>query len=48
MSDTATINEAPHPIPRDRQDQQARGADPLDIETMVRHARQNADAASSR
>ncbi|MEW1569500.1 hypothetical protein AB0454_41995 [Streptomyces sp. NPDC093509] len=48
MSDTATVHEAPHPIPRDRQDQQASTADPLDIETMVRHARQNADAVSGR
>ncbi|MFG2452887.1 hypothetical protein ACGFSG_26265 [Streptomyces sp. NPDC048512] len=42
MSESAQAGRS-HPIPRDRPDQQASGPDPLDIETMVRHARQEQD-----
>ncbi|MFE5143555.1 hypothetical protein ACFRDV_38935 [Streptomyces fagopyri] len=42
MSEISTVREETvRPIPRDRPDQQADGTDPLDIETMLRHAQQD-------
>ncbi|MEU0038680.1 hypothetical protein [Streptomyces sp. NPDC006333] len=40
MDEDETVCEASGPIPRDRPDQQAEETDPLDIETMLRHARE--------
>ncbi|MER5402120.1 hypothetical protein [Streptomyces sp. NPDC002599] len=42
MSEGSKARAADRPIPRDRPDQQAAKNDPLDIETMLRHARQAA------
>ncbi|MFD0069863.1 hypothetical protein [Streptomyces sp. NPDC127574] len=39
MSESSTVQVTDHPIPRERPDQQATESDPLDIETMARHAR---------
>ncbi|MER7981058.1 hypothetical protein [Streptomyces sp. NPDC095817] len=38
MSESSMAVVAERPIPRDRPDQQATESDPLDIETMLRHA----------
>ncbi|MEU0786959.1 hypothetical protein ABZ341_36025 [Streptomyces sp. NPDC006173] len=48
MSESDKGEPGPHPIPRDRPDQQARPSDPLNIKTMVRRAHQKANDASSR
>ncbi|MGW2788139.1 hypothetical protein ACWC3X_44515 [Streptomyces populi] len=40
MSESETTCAPAHPVPRDRPDQQATENDPLDIETMLRHAQQ--------
>ncbi|MFD9465411.1 hypothetical protein [Streptomyces sp. NPDC060027] len=42
MSEDSMARATDRPVPRDRPDQQAAKNDPLDIETMVRHARQAA------
>ncbi|MFD6926090.1 hypothetical protein ACFV99_38535 [Streptomyces sp. NPDC059944] len=42
MSESSTVQVTDHPIPRERPDQQATESDPLDIATMVRHARRAA------
>ncbi|MEU1535302.1 hypothetical protein [Streptomyces fagopyri] len=42
MSESGTMHHTNLPIPRDRPDQQTDDTDdPLDIETRVRHARQD-------
>ncbi|MFF2385695.1 hypothetical protein [Streptomyces sp. NPDC058108] len=48
MSEISTVREeAVRPIPRDRPDQQVDATDPLDIETMLRHAQQDQEEAST-
>ncbi|MGW1068297.1 hypothetical protein ACWD4F_27730 [Streptomyces aureus] len=47
MGESDTASAEAHPIPRDRPDQQATENDPLDIETMLRHARQTGKRLSA-
>ncbi|MEU0038358.1 hypothetical protein [Streptomyces sp. NPDC006333] len=47
MDECKTVRAAAVPIPRDRPDQQAGDTDPLDIETMLRHARQDRGGATA-
>ncbi|MEU8788239.1 hypothetical protein [Streptomyces sp. NPDC048643] len=47
MSQSTTATATEHPIPRDRPDQQATDSDPLDIETMLRHAQRSAESLSA-
>ncbi|MGW7613584.1 hypothetical protein ACWGKW_41390 [Streptomyces sp. NPDC054766] len=48
MSESDTVDAAERPIPRDRPDQQATKSDPLDIDTMVCHARRSAARRQTR
>lgn len=45
MSEGSKARATDRPIPKDRPDQQAAKNDPLDIETMLRHARQAAQTS---
>ncbi|MFE2536697.1 hypothetical protein [Streptomyces sp. NPDC059371] len=47
MSESEMACAEAHPIPRDRPDQQASENDPLDIETMLRHAQQAGESLTA-